>query len=104
MMALALFDTTLGGLCTDLFAHTTLESMWARRNFSAHPRPVVGLFQGHRVGDRVLCLPVERLTPNIRAWLSEKVALGAESQVCLVEAISEIQTVKALAVESPLQR
>jgi subfamily B ATP-binding cassette protein HlyB/CyaB len=44
------------------------------------------------------------ITPIIRARLNEKFTRGAENQAFLVEAISGIQTVKALAVEPPLQR
>src|SRR6476469_3980078 len=44
------------------------------------------------------------ITPIIRARLNEKFNRGAENQAFLVEAISGIQTVKALAVEPPLQR
>jgi subfamily B ATP-binding cassette protein HlyB/CyaB len=44
------------------------------------------------------------ITPTIRARLHEKFNRGAENQSFLVEAISGIQTVKALAVEPPLIR
>jgi subfamily B ATP-binding cassette protein HlyB/CyaB len=44
------------------------------------------------------------ITPAIRARLHEKFNRGAESQSFLVEAISGIQTVKAMAVEPPLLR
>lgn len=44
------------------------------------------------------------ITPIIRARLHEKFNRGAENQSFLVEAVSGIQTVKALAVEPPLQR
>ncbi|MDH5669349.1 MAG: type I secretion system permease/ATPase, partial [Nitrospira sp.] len=44
------------------------------------------------------------ITPAIRARLHEKFNRGAENQAFLVEAISGIQTVKAMAVEPPLQR
>ena len=44
------------------------------------------------------------ITPPIRARLYEKFNRGAENQSFLVEAISGIQTVKALAVEPPLLR
>ena len=44
------------------------------------------------------------ITPAIRARLHEKFNRGAENQSFLVEAISGIQTVKALAVEPPLLR
>ena len=44
------------------------------------------------------------VTPIIRARLNEKFNRGAENQAFLVEAINGIQTVKAMAVEPPLQR
>lgn len=44
------------------------------------------------------------ITPVIRARLHEKFNRGAENQSFLVEAISGIQTVKAMAVEPPLLR
>ncbi|MDR4479609.1 MAG: type I secretion system permease/ATPase [Nitrospira sp.] len=44
------------------------------------------------------------ITPTIRARLNEKFNRGAENQSFLVEAVTGIQTVKALAVEPPLQR
>jgi len=44
------------------------------------------------------------ITPVIRTRLNEKFNRGAENQSFLVEAISGIQTVKAMAVEPPLQR
>ncbi len=44
------------------------------------------------------------VTPIIRARLNEKFNRGAENQAFLVESIAGIQTVKAMAVEPPLQR
>ena len=44
------------------------------------------------------------ITPTIRTRLTEKFNRGAENQSFLVEAVGGIQTVKALAVEPPLQR
>ncbi|MCP9462937.1 MAG: type I secretion system permease/ATPase [Nitrospira sp.] len=44
------------------------------------------------------------ITPVIRARLNEKFNRGAENQAFLVESVSGIQTVKAMAVEPPLQR
>ena len=44
------------------------------------------------------------ITPIIRARLNEKFTRGAENQAFLVEAVTGIQTVKALALEPPLQR
>ncbi|OQW37827.1 MAG: peptidase C39 [Nitrospira sp. SG-bin1] len=44
------------------------------------------------------------ITPAIRARLHEKFNRGAENQAFLVEIVSGIQTVKAMAVEPPLMR
>jgi subfamily B ATP-binding cassette protein HlyB/CyaB len=44
------------------------------------------------------------VTPVIRARLNEKFNRGAENQAFLVEAITGIETVKAMAVEPPMQR
>lgn len=44
------------------------------------------------------------ITPIIRTRLNEKFNRGAENQSFLVEAVSGIQTIKAMAVEPPLQR
>ena len=44
------------------------------------------------------------ITPIIRTRLNEKFNRGAENQAFLVESVSGIQTIKALAVEPPLQR
>ncbi|UVT19600.1 MAG: type I secretion system permease/ATPase [Nitrospira sp.] len=44
------------------------------------------------------------ITPAIRTRLHEKFNRGAENQAFLVEAVSGIQTVKAMAVEPPLLR
>ncbi len=44
------------------------------------------------------------ITPAIRSRLHDKFNRGAENQAFLVEAISGIQTVKAMAVEPPLMR
>lgn len=44
------------------------------------------------------------ITPIIRTRLNDKFNRGAENQAFLVEAVSGIQTVKAMAVEPPLQR
>ena len=44
------------------------------------------------------------ITPAIRARLHEKFNRGAENQAFLVEAVSGIHTVKAMAVEPPLMR
>jgi subfamily B ATP-binding cassette protein HlyB/CyaB len=44
------------------------------------------------------------ITPIVRTRLNEKFNRGAENQSFLVEVVSGIQTVKALALEPPLQR
>jgi len=157
MITLAVFEATLGGLRTYLFAHTTNRidvSLGAQlfRHVLALP---LSYFEARRVGDTVArvreleqirqfltshavtvvldvvftivflavmwfysptltlvvmaSLPVYGLlsiaiTPAIRARLHEKFNRGAENQAFLVEAISGIQTVKAMAVEPPLVR
>lgn len=157
MITLAVFEATLGGLRSYLFAHTTNRidvSLGAQlfRHVLALP---LSYFEARRVGDTVArvreleqirqfltshavtvvldmvftivflavmwfyspmltlvvmaSLPVYGLlsiaiTPAIRARLHEKFNRGAENQAFLVEAISGIQTVKAMAVEPPLVR
>jgi ATP-binding cassette, subfamily B, bacterial HlyB/CyaB len=157
MVVLAVFDATLSGLRTYLFAHTSNRidvGLGAQlfRHILALP---VAYFEARRVGDTVarvrelenirqfltsnsvtvvidLVFTVVFLTvmafyspiltfvvlgsmplygfisivvtPIIRARLNEKFNRGAENQCFLVETISGIQTVKALAVEPPLQR
>ncbi len=157
MITLAVFEATLGGLRTYLFAHTTNRidvSLGAQlfRHVLALP---LSYFEARRVGDTVArvreleqirqfltshavtvaldviftlvflavmwfysstltlvvmaSLPVYAvlsiaITPAIRARLHEKFNRGAENQAFLVEAVSGIQTVKAMAVEPPLLR
>lgn len=157
MVALALFEATLGGLRMSLFAHTTNRidvGLGAQlfRHILALP---LAYFEARRVGDTVArvrelehirqfltsnsvtvvldllftvvflvvmwgyssrltlvvlgsmpCYAVLSLviTPLIRVRLNEKFNRGAENRSLLVETISGIQTVKALAVEPPLQR
>lgn len=157
MVALALFEATLGGLRMSLFAHTTNRidvGLGAQlfRHILALP---LAYFEARRVGDTVArvrelehirqfltsnsvtvvldllftvvflvvmwgyssrltlvvlgsmpCYAVLSLviTPLIRVRLNEKFNRGAENRSFLVETISGIQTVKALAVEPPLQR
>jgi ATP-binding cassette, subfamily B, bacterial HlyB/CyaB len=157
MVALAIFDATLGGLRTYLFSHTTNRidvGLGAQlfRHILALP---LAYFETRRVGDTVarvrelehirqfltsnsvtvvldllftvvflgvmwlyspiltmvvmVSLPLYGLlsvaiTPAIRARLHEKFNRGAENQSFLVESISGIQTVKAMAVEPPLLR
>lgn len=157
MITLAVFEATLGGLRTYLFAHTTNRidvSLGAQlfRHVLALP---LSYFEARRIGDTVArvreleqirqfltshavtvvldvvftivflavmwfysptltlvvmaSLPIYALlsiaiTPAIRARLHEKFNRGAENQAFLVEAVSGIQTVKAMAVEPPLLR
>ncbi len=157
MIALAIFEATLGGLRTYLFAHTTNRidvGLGAQlfRHILALP---LAYFEARRVGDTVArvreleqirqfltsnsvtvvldlfftvvflavmwfyspdltlvvmaSLPVYALlsvaiTPAIRARLHEKFNRGADNQAFLVEAVSGMQTVKAMAVEPPLLR
>ena len=157
MITLAVFEATLGGLRTYLFAHTTNRidvSLGAQlfRHVLALP---LSYFEARRVGDTVArvreleqirqfltshavtvvldvvftivflavmwfysptltlvvvaSLPIYAvlslaITPAIRARLHEKFNRGAENQAFLVETVSGIQTVKAMAVEPPLVR
>ena len=157
MITLAVFEATLGGLRTYLFAHTTNRidvSLGAQlfRHVLALP---LSYFEARRIGDTIArvreleqirqfltshavtvvldvvftivflavmwfysptltlvvmaSLPIYALlsiaiTPAIRARLHEKFNRGAENQAFLVEAVSGIQTVKAMAVEPPLLR
>ena len=157
MIALAIFEATLGGLRTYLFAHTTNRidvGLGAQlfRHILALP---LSYFEARRVGDTVArvreleqirqfltsnsvtvvldlfftvvflavmwfyspdltlvvmaSLPIYALlsvaiTPAIRARLHEKFNRGADNQAFLVETVSGMQTVKAMAVEPPLQR
>ena len=157
MIALALFEATLGGLRTYLFSHTTTRiavALGARlfRHMLALP---LSYFEARRVGDTVArareleqirrfltghsvtvaldaafaavfltvmwvysstltlivmaSLPIYGLlvvaiTPAIRTHLHEQFNRGAENQALLVEAVSGVQTVKAMAVEPTLLR
>lgn len=70
---------------------------------------VMWLYSPMLTGVVMLSLPLYAvlsiaITPAIRARLHEKFNRGAENQSFLVEAISGIQTVKAMAVEPPLLR
>jgi subfamily B ATP-binding cassette protein HlyB/CyaB len=157
MLALSMFEASLGGLRTYLLSHTTSRidvSLGAQlfRHILALP---LAYFEARRVGDTVArvrelehirqfltshamavvldlfftvvflavmwayspmltlvvmaSLPLYALlsigiTPAIRTRLQEKFHRGAETQAFLVETISGIQTVKAMAVEPPLLR
>ena len=72
-------------------------AVFLRRHVVLQPDPDAG-----RHGlPAALCDPVCGHYAAIRARLNEKFNRGAENQSFLVEAISGIQTVKALAVEPP---
>ena len=157
MIALAVFDATLGGLRTYVFSHTTnrIDVSLGAKLFRHILTLPLSYFETRRVGDTVArvrelenirqfltshsvtsvldvmfmtvflavmwlyspaltvvlmaSLPLYVLlslgiTPVIRSRLNEKFNRGAENQSFLVEVISGIQTVKALAVEPPLLR
>jgi subfamily B ATP-binding cassette protein HlyB/CyaB len=157
MIAMALFDATLGGLRSYLFSHTTnrIDVALGAQLFRHVLALPLAYFEARRVGDTVArvrelehirqfltshsvtvvldviftvvflavmwfyspiltlvvmgSLPLYALlsisiTPAIRARLHEKFNRGADNQSFLVEAISGIQTVKAMAVEPPLLR
>src|SRR2546426_8321393 len=157
MVALALFDVTLGGLRTYLFSHTTnrIDVGLGAQLFRHILSLPLAYFEARRVGDTVArvreletirqfltsstvtvvidlvfavvflavmlayspiltlvvvaTLPVYAgislfITPIIRARLNEKFDRGAENQAFLVESITGIQTLKAVAVEPSFQR
>jgi subfamily B ATP-binding cassette protein HlyB/CyaB len=157
MIALALFDATLGGLRTYLFSHTTnrIDVVLGAQLFRHILSLPLAYFEARRVGDTVArvreleqirqfltsnsvtvvldvfftfvflvvmwlyspmltmvvmaSLPLYTvlsvcITPAVRARLHEKFNRGADNQSFLVETVSGIQTVKALAVEPPLLR
>jgi len=157
LVAIALFETTLGILRTYLFSHTTNRidvELGARlfRHLLALP---IGYFQARRVGDSVarvrelenirnfltssgLTLVIDLFftsvfiavlffysplltwivlasfpfyvgvsaaaTPLFQKRLDEKFKRGAENQAFLVESVSGIETLKAMAVEPQMQR
>jgi ATP-binding cassette, subfamily B, bacterial HlyB/CyaB len=157
LVAIAIFETVLGGLRTYIFAHTTNRidvELGARlfRHLLALP---IAYFQARRAGDSVarvrelenirnfltgsaLTLVVDLVftfvflavmfyyaalltwivlgafpvyiaisagaTPLFRRRLDEKFARGAENQAFLVESVSGIETLKAMAVEPQMQR
>ncbi|XIA62312.1 type I secretion system permease/ATPase [Bradyrhizobium sp. TZ2] len=157
LVAIALFETTLGALRTYLFSHTTNRidvELGARlfRHLLALP---IGYFQARRVGDSVarvrelenirnfltssgLTLVIDLFftsifiavlfyysplltwivlasfpfyvgisaaaTPLFQQRLDEKFKRGAENQAFLVESVSGIETLKAMAVEPQMQR
>jgi len=84
---------------------TVVLDVW----FTAVFLVVMWLYSPMLTGVVMLSLPLYAvlsiaITPAIRARLHEKFNRGAENQSFLVEAISGIQTVKAMAVEPPLLR
>src|SRR5690348_5461016 len=157
LVAIALFEGTLGALRTYLFAHTTNRidvELGARlfRHLLALP---LAYFQARRVGDSVarvrelenirsfltgsaLTLVIDLVftavfvavmlvysplltgivlgslplyvaisgaaTPLFRRRLDEKFRRGAENQAFLVESVTGIETLKAMAVEPQMQR
>jgi subfamily B ATP-binding cassette protein HlyB/CyaB len=157
LVAIAVFETVLGGLRTYLFAHTTNRidvELGARlfRHLLALP---IAYFQARRVGDSVarvrelenirtfltssaLTLVIDLFftfvflfvmflysplltwivlasfpfyigisaaaTPLFRQRLNEKFQRGAENQAFLVESVTGIETLKAMAVEPQMQR
>ncbi len=157
MVALAIFDSVLGGLRTYLFSHTTnrIDVGLGAKLFGHIMALPLGYFETRRVGDTVArvreletvrqfltsnavtvvldlffgvvfiavmlfyspvltaivltALPLYAVisfavTPVIRRRLNEKFNRGAENQAFLVEAVTGIQTVKALAIEPTMRR
>src|SRR5207253_1022503 len=84
LTVVSIFEVGLGGLRTYIFAHTT-------------NRIVVGSFP-------VYIVISAAATPVFHRWLEEKFERGAENQAFLVEAVSGMQTLKAMAVEPQMQR
>src|SRR6266568_1522769 len=74
LVAISIFETVLGGLRTYVFAHTTNR------------------------------IDVELGARLFRHLLDEKFARGAENQAFLVEGVTGIETLKAMAVEPQVQR
>ena len=157
LAVIALFDVSLGGIRTYIFAHTTNRidvELGARlfRHLFALP---IAYFQSRRVGDSVarvrelenirqfitgsaLTLVIDisftgvflavmfyysalltwiviaafpfyimlslSVVPSFRRRLDERFKRGAENQAFLVEAVTGIETIKAMAVEPQMQR
>jgi subfamily B ATP-binding cassette protein HlyB/CyaB len=157
MLALTLFEVTLGGLRTYIFSHTSsrIDVTLGAQLFRHLVRLPIAYFEARRVGDtaaRVRELETIRqfltgstvtvvidlfftvvflgvmafysrwltlvvlatiplyvflsvvITPLFRHRLNEKFNRGAENQAFLVETVSGMQTVKAMAVEPMLER
>ena len=157
LVAISLFETTLGILRTYLFSHTTnrIDVELGARLFHHLLALPMSYFQARRVGDSVarvrelenirnfltssaLTLVIDLLftfvflavmfayspllsfivlgsfpfyivisaavTPLFRHRLAEKFQRGAENQAFLVESVTGIETLKAMAVEPQMQR
>jgi subfamily B ATP-binding cassette protein HlyB/CyaB len=157
LVAISLFETTLGILRTYLFSHTTnrIDVELGARLFHHLLALPMSYFQARRVGDSVarvrelenirnfltssaLTLVIDlfftfvflgvmfvyspllsfivlgsfpfyivisaAVTPLFRRRLSEKFQRGAENQAFLVESVTGIETLKAMAVEPQMQR
>jgi subfamily B ATP-binding cassette protein HlyB/CyaB len=157
LVAMGIFEATLGGLRTYLFAHTTnrIDVELGARLFRHLISLPIAYFQSRRVGDSVarvrelenirqfitgsaLTLTLDLLftfvflavmayysleltlvavaafplyigistglTPLFRRRLDEKFRRGAENQAFLVESVTGIETLKAMAVEPQMQR
>ncbi|WP_024516053.1 type I secretion system permease/ATPase [Bradyrhizobium sp. Tv2a-2] len=157
LVAMGIFEATLGGLRTYMFAHTTnrIDVELGARLFRHLISLPIGYFQSRRVGDSVarvrelenirqfitgsaLTLVLDLLftfvflavmlyyspeltlvavaafplyigisaglTPLFRRRLDEKFRRGAENQAFLVESVTGIETLKAMAVEPQMQR
>jgi subfamily B ATP-binding cassette protein HlyB/CyaB len=157
LIAISIFETTLGILRTYLFAHTTnrIDVELGARLFHHLLALPMSYFQARRVGDSVarvrelenirnfitsssLTLVIDLLftsvfvavmfvyspllsfivlgsfpfyivisaaaTPLFRRRLDEKFRRGAENQAFLVESVTGIETLKAMAVEPQMQR
>ena len=157
LIAISLFETTLGILRTHLFSHTTnrIDVELGARLFHHLLALPMSYFQARRVGDSVarvrelenirnfltssaLTLVIDlfftfvflavmfayspllsfivlgsfpfyivisaAVTPLLRRRLSEKFQRGAENQAFLVESVTGIETLKAMAVEPQMQR
>jgi subfamily B ATP-binding cassette protein HlyB/CyaB len=157
LVAIAIFETSLGILRTYLFAHTTnrIDVELGARLFRHLVALPIAYFQARRVGDSVarvrelenirnfltssaLTLVIDLFftvvflavmfvysplltwivlgafpfyiaisagaTPLFRRRLDEKFARGAENQAFLVESVTGVETLKAMAVEPQMQR
>ena len=157
LLVVAVFEVTLGGLRTFLFAHTTnrVDVLLGARVFRHLLALPLGYFQARRVGDSVarvrelehirqfitgtsLTLLIDlvftlvflgvlvlyspplaalvmgslplfvllslAVTPLLRRQIDERFRRGAENQAFLVESVTGVETLKAMAVEPQMQR